>query len=108
MSYSKKLYLDDERTPKGKGFIIIRSYNEFVNWIKDNGIPDYISFDHDIASYDESGNEKRGIDAAKFLVEYCLENNVKCPDFNVHSANPVGADNIEKYLFNFKKFEKNL
>ena len=101
-----KLYLDDERFPKGKEFVIVRSYDEFVRWIYTHGMPDYISFDHDIASYDNDGHEKTGLDAAKYVVDYCIDNNVKCPDFNVHSANPVGADSINSLLTNFKNFQK--
>ena len=44
-----KLYLDDIRNPKTDGWIIVRSYNEFIKWIEVNGIPDEISFDHDLA-----------------------------------------------------------
>ena len=101
-----KLYLDDERTPKGEGFIIVRDFTMFVTHIALSGMPDYISFDHDIASYDEDGNELTGMDAAKFVVNWCINNNIKCPDFNVHSANPVGADNINSLLTNFKKHQE--
>lgn len=48
--------------------------------------------------------EKTGFDCAKFLVEYCMENNLKLPEFYVHSMNPVGKDNIVNYLNNFKKY----
>jgi hypothetical protein len=44
----KKLYLDDIRTPKTKGWDIVRSYDEFVKWIEENGLPDKLSFDHDL------------------------------------------------------------
>ena len=47
--------------------------------------------------------ENTGLDCAKWLVEYCLDNNTKLPDYIVHSANPAGKENIEKYLFNAKK-----
>ena len=100
-----RLYLDDERTPKNAGFVVVRNYQDFVDWIDTHGMPAYISFDHDIASYDNDGNEKTGLDAAKYVVDYCIDNDVACPEFNVHSANPVGADNIESMLKNFTKFQ---
>jgi hypothetical protein len=117
----KKLYLDDIRTPKSDGWEIVRSYEGFVEWITNNGVPDEISFDHDLSRehinfYFENGghenppnpqetvfNEKTGYDAAKWLCQYCLLNSIPLPLWNVHSANPVGRDNIEGLLKNFEK-----
>ena len=45
--------------------------------------------------------EKTGFTAAKWLVDYCIDNNKEVPKFNVHSANPVGANNIRSFLNNF-------
>lgn len=105
---NERIYLDDERIPKGKGYTIIRSYDEFVRHIKENGMPKYISFDHDIASFDGNNTEKTGLDAAKFIVSECMANSIKCPEFNVHSANPVGAENIIMLLTNFTNFQNTI
>lgn len=56
----KALYLDDVRTPTEtlpgyKPWYVVRNYNEFVEWISKNGLPDFISFDHDLA--DEHMND---------------------------------------------------
>lgn len=91
-----KIYLDDERFPKTHGWIIIRNYKDFVKWINKYGVPDYISFDHDL------GKGKDGYDAAKFLGQYCVNNNIPLPEYNVHSANIVGVNNIKNYLLNCK------
>jgi hypothetical protein len=117
----KKLYLDDIRTPKTDGWDIVRSYDEFVNWIETNGIPDEISFDHDLGMehvkyyFNNCGHEnppnhqetkfetKTGYDAAKWLINYCWTNGLPLPDWNVHSANPVGRDNIVQLLSTFEK-----
>lgn len=117
----KKLYLDDIRTPKTDCWEIVRTYDEFVKYIETNGVPDVISFDHDLAKehtkyYFENGghenppnplnqqfNEKTGYDAAKWLCEYCWTNGLPLPEWNVHSANPVGSDNIKFLLNNFQK-----
>ena len=41
----KKLYLDDLRvTPEG--FDRVYNYADFVEYITQNGLPDFISFDH--------------------------------------------------------------
>lgn len=93
MSY--KLFLDDERTPKTKGpWVVARSYDEFVSIIKEKGAPIYISFDHDL------GEEKSGLDCVKWLIN----NNIVVRDFNVHSANPVGRDNIISKMKSWIKF----
>ena len=116
---SKKiLWLDDYRNPndwidyiklvyprivKEPNVIIwVKSYNEFVEYITNYGLPDAIGFDHNLA--DEGPNEKTGYDAAKFLVEYCLENNVDLPEFDSQSTNPAGRENIINLLNNFKRY----
>jgi hypothetical protein len=126
----KKLFLDDIRIPKDcvNGLVpshlnkmywdgdwdIVRSYNEFVDWINKNGLPDFISFDHDLADIHYGMDfstiienlhiEKTGYDAAKWLGDYCMDNKIKLPDYIVHSQNPVGKANILGYLDNVKKF----
>jgi len=115
MSY--KLFLDDERIPQ-KVFwvplplgpwVIVRSYNEFVEHITKNGLPEFISFDHDLSFEDQNVGgkspdeykEKTGMHCAHWLVNFCLDNNLKCPNFTVHSMNPVGARNIRCLLQDF-------
>ena len=111
------------RVPKEDGTLIwVLNYHEFVLWIERNGLPDVISFDHDLAfehytpehlwvDYQLSKEhqdaqvykEKTGMDCAKWLVEYCMDNKKTLPRFYVHSANPVGADNIRGILLNYLK-----
>ncbi|WP_445956548.1 cyclic-phosphate processing receiver domain-containing protein [Yeosuana sp.] len=129
----KILWLDDLRNPyidleglvpKEKGIVEwVLNYEQFVQWIEKYGLPDIISFDHDLSDNqytprenckdyhqisDEPHNiqnyqEKTGMDCAKWLVDYCLDNDVKLPEFYVHSANPVGAENIKCLLDNYVK-----
>jgi len=96
----------------------LKSYKEFVSWIKTNGLPDGICFDHDLADEHnqaqltdfklhnadvERFKEMTGYDCAKWLVNYCIDNNLKLPLFNIQSANPVGKQNIYSLLTNFNK-----
>ena len=117
----RKLFLDDLRIPKdaiglvssnlnqfywANDWDIVRCYDEFVSYITKNGLPDFISFDHDLADEHYIGtdtNEKTGFECAKWLVDFCLDNDGQIPDFMVHSANPVGKKNIESYLANAQK-----
>ena len=115
------LYLDDMRTPTQtipgyKPWEVVKNYDEFSKWIIKNGIPDLISFDHDLAEehmndynsqFIQQGyqipeyhiyKEKTGLDCAKFLVEYSQRMNTPIKACCVHSHNPVGARNIQSYI----------
>ena len=122
----KALYLDDQRTPTTTipgyhPWQVVRNYDEFVSWIEKNGVPDLVSFDHDLAkehiddyfnqklnigwqqpSYD-TYKEKTGLDCARWLCEYVQKNNLKLNLCSVHSHNPIGAVNIQSYINGFKK-----
>lgn len=112
----RRLYLDDNRTPIDNGWIVVRDYKEFTEWIMAYGIPDVISFDHDLADehmedFHARGGfestqqikygkfkEKTGFDCAKWLVQMCDESEFELPKCYVHSANPIGAENIISFL----------
>ena len=90
------LFIFDEIEPCG--IYWVKTQSEFENYIKENGLPDLISFDNDLGI----GNGE-GYDCAKWLVNYCLDNNVGLPQWFVHSANPVAKENISKLFENFEK-----
>ncbi len=115
---SNLLFLDDIRNPTDcllymdskiqdidiyrKEWQVVRSFDEFVAWIETNGMPDFISFDHDLGLPEDSNTEEQnGMTNAKWLVNYCLDNDLKLPDFVSHSSNPAGAKNIEGLLKGF-------
>lgn len=93
-----RLFLDDIRYPPGQGWEIVRSFEEACTFVLEKGIPSHISFDHDL------GLEETGYDFAKWLVNSHLDAIISIPDnftFKVHSANPVGAENIQRLMDNF-------
>ena len=125
------LFLDDIRNPKDcchympnpkfysdSEFVVVRNYDEFVNFIKKNGLPNIISFDHDLGElnypddmYKDTGSyetfgEKTGMDCAKWLVDFCMNTAQDIPDYIIHSMNPVGGKNIFMYLDNYRKFQE--
>ena len=100
----KKLYLDDIRIPQTEGWDIVRNYDEFVFWIRLNGVPDEVSFDHDLGD----NTTETGYSAAKWLGQHCIEKDIPFPKWNVHSANPVGKANIEAYIKNVIKHQNQL
>lgn len=96
-----KLFIDDLRDPPNQGWIVKRNYNDAVKFIEQNGIPEIISFDHDL------GEEMSGYDVAKRIVGLVINGDAELPEefsYNVHSANPVGKKNIEYLLDNFTKY----
>lgn len=103
-----KMFLDDIRVPKNDYDVIVRSFEEAINFVNQNGIPTFISFDHDLGC-DEIGNIlKSGYDFAKWLVDVDMENIHKFPDnftFDIHSANPIGKNNIKSILNNYLLFK---
>ncbi len=110
---------------------IIRTVDEFTGMIETLGyLPDFVSFDHDLADehYEvmlkeveahrhtafvddehgglnltfDYGKEKTGFDAAKWLVNFCIDRGLKFPDYRVHSMNPIGRERIIAYIENAK------
>ena len=43
-----RMFLDDIRVPIENYDIVVRSYDETVELVKQNGIPTFISVDHDL------------------------------------------------------------
>lgn len=121
MINSKTLvWLDDCRDPFARGatwiqeyspivnpmtVVWLTSYKAFTNWVETNGLPGAICFDHDLG--EEGDNEKTGFDCAKWLVNYCINNNLILPLYGIQSSNPVGKENIDSYLKNFIKMQEN-
>lgn len=120
------IFLDDERHITDVTWVeyptywsreTCRTYDEFkkkvVERLNLSGHPkDTInyhdfSFDHDIQCFDSTGNEKTGYDCVKWLCEYLMDNgcDMNRLSYVVHSKNPVGVENITKYIENCKSFQ---
>lgn len=122
------LFLDDWRIPAdcakymyrrgadctiySKQWLIVRSHGQFVNAIKNLGIPKHISFDYDLADvlqlkeqlpieqwFDvEKNREYNGADCATWLLNYCKQNNLSLPQYLIHSTNDDGCELIKQIL----------
>lgn len=126
------LFLDDIRHPYDafpytqetmflqQKWQLVRNFDEFKKYIEENGVPYFISFDHDLADSHYTPQhlldncqkskewqdaqiykEKTGYECAKWLVNYCMDNNLELPLYFCHSQNPVGKDNILGLLKSF-------
>lgn len=104
------LWVDDARNPLeddwlnfspiGRNCLVIwaRSYQEAIQFLERDW-PDAICLDHDL------GEEKSGYDIAKYIVDRCIDEGKKLPEFASQSANPVGRENIITLLSNYKRHE---
>lgn len=113
-SYS--LFLDDLRIPNMVTWVelpkidwfIVRSYEDFIFIINKRGVPEIVSFDHDLSIVDhDKHEEKTGFHCAKWLVEHCLNNNIRFPEYYIHSKNIIGAENIKSYITSYLKSQEN-
>jgi hypothetical protein len=111
----KLLWLDDCRSPfDGKwlsiyavGYVLgsddvtwAKDFDDFVTYFATRGMPDLICFDHDL------GEGESGYDCAKWLVEYCMDQDLDVPAWKIQSSNPVGKENINALLFNYRNSRK--
>lgn len=100
----KILWLDDIRKPPvdtiDEEYVWVKDFYEFQCWILENGMPDALDLDHDLGEY------RTGYDCLKFCIGTIVGNNLRVPDLKVHSANPVGKENMLKYYENFLKHSK--
>ncbi len=108
----KKLFLDDIRTiemvydkSRESEFDIVRTYEAFVDYVKEHGLPPFISFDNDLGLNAEGVVALDGLAAAKWLV-YESGLDLRDLNFKVHSANPVAAEQIRGLLNNYIKHLK--
>ncbi|HHX4059008.1 MAG: cyclic-phosphate processing receiver domain-containing protein [Burkholderia contaminans] len=91
-----KLFLDDLRAAPGPGWTVVRSSAEAIDLLQTHGCPKLVSFGHDLG----------GDDTAMVMVRWLIERNLDqggqfIPPkfrFQVHSANPVGRENITGLL----------
>lgn len=102
-----RLFLDDLRTvdmiydkSEVDSFDVVRSYDEFVSYIRTYRLPDFISFDNDLDANEEVVPD--GYACAKWLV-YESGLDLRSLQFKVHSANPVAAEQIRGLLTNYIK-----
>ena len=115
------IFLDDERFPHEAAtwcnlpasffdptqVVICRNMHDVQHTVAEKGMPEMISFDHDLGDEPETG-----YDIAKWLCNLDAVNieaglfGFRFSDtfqFAVHSKNPIGAKNIKEYMNNYFK-----
>lgn len=116
MTYN--LFIDDERNPidvtwgsvedqdmyRDGEWLIARNWLDVVEIVVSLGFPQMISFDHDLGD-----GEINGYELAQELCNMVMDG-APLPsgfEYRVHSKNPVGAENIRRYMDNFLKHMEN-
>lgn len=105
-------------------WVIVRNYQEFVAIIEERGIPEFISFDHDLDRSAmreyffaiETGREfnynnvkfPTGLDCVKFLIDKCKESARVLPEITLHTANTLGWANMNRELEEYRRFQEKL
>lgn len=133
------LFLDDIRHPYDAfkhtqetmflqwEWVVVKNFAEFTNWIRRNGVPDFVSFDHDLHDLHYTppkywndlevskafqqergyGDEPTGKECAVWLVSHCHSVGKPLPKWYCHSQNPIGRERIEGVLRNLTKGVEN-
>lgn len=107
------MFIDDERYPPNDGrmWVICRNKIDVEWYLETQGMPSFISFDHDLGE-----DQPTGYDIAKMLVDFDMASDEQDIvywgtlrhnfSYYVHSQNPIGKANIEGlldgYLNHFK------
>jgi hypothetical protein len=93
-----RIYLDDLRNPPlfdsltgepVKWDQVVRNGRDMIALVETGKIS-FISFDHDLGE-----NTPTGYDVAKRIEALAAAGKIKPIDYTIHSANPVGANNID-------------
>jgi hypothetical protein len=86
-------------------FVWVKNLYQFIDYIEKNGVPQFVSFDHDLNNRgggeglsDEQKLNNNGVNCAKWLVNYCKQMGQPLPKFYVHSANPKHGPEINRVL----------
>ena len=98
---SRRLWLDDRR-PMPPDFDIWAKTVDEAKAILSKGDVNFISFDNDL------GEDQEGRHLAAWIEENAFHGKIGKMDWQVHSANPIGAQDISKAMSNADRFWDNL
>lgn len=94
------LFLDDCRDAPSNNFVIVRNAKDALYILRQCRV-NILSLDHDLGD-----NQSTGYDLLKILIESWIYKNATVYPFPkeiyLHSANPVGRENMYKLLMRYK------
>lgn len=98
------MFLDDERLPyyvdpnRQHAWRIAPNLAVAKYMVQTFGMPHFISFDHDLGPGEDSMMFLRWLEG-----EYFDPTKHKIPGYQIHSANPVGSQNIDSFMKSWAK-----
>ena len=94
-----KLWLDDERAMPPQFDTQVKTAEEAITLLKTQQVT-HISFDHDL------GEGQTGYDVAKWIEKRAWYGTMPPMEWQIHSANPVGRQNITIAMKNADRYWK--
>lgn len=94
-----KVWLDDVRPMPSDFDIHVKTADEAIKKLKTNQV-NLISLDHDLGEEDS----KTGYDVAKFIEQSAFDGSLNPLEIKIHSANPVGVNNMRMCINNSYRF----
>ena len=92
------LFIDDLREPpRDQEWVVCRSTEEAIDQVRLRGMPSVMSLDHDL------GDDDTTMVFLRCLVNELWDGGTPPPDYRVHSANPVGAQNIISFMESWRR-----
>jgi hypothetical protein len=83
-----RLFVDDTRIPYSDAWTLAKTYDEAIDYLQTRDVIE-VSLDHDLGLDSKSGYE---------ICKWMVENDVWPRAICVHTANPVGRDNMVHLL----------
>ena len=99
MRKAMRIWLDDVRPMPSDFDKHVKTEQEAIDILK-TGEVTHISFDHDLGEF-ENGT---GYNVAKFIEANAYDGTIRYLTWTIHSANPVGRQNIEAAMNAAERF----
>lgn len=98
-----RLFIDDERFPAKPNWFVARKSWQAIHAVEYYGIPTEIAFDHDLGGTNSSTNtgHDNAMNFVRWFERHLVDKQLTLPKsfkYSVHSANPVGAENIRSAM----------
>lgn len=90
-----RLFIDDLRFLTTPDWFVARNSYEAISALYLYGCPSEIAFDHDL------GGQDTAMVFVKKFADMLIDEEISLPEgfkYSVHSANPVGAENIKSFM----------
>lgn len=104
-----RIWLDDVRDPPPDSgeWVICRTAHAAGKLLTDPRGVDHIAFDHDLGLMPDAMKiAPTGYDLARRVFQLVTRNEIPCPTWSVHSANPVGAKNIDLIMTDAMAYQR--